>query len=126
MGCHKVKFASQQDADFHISKKSKKSQGEYVHAYECRLCGSWHVSALYQNHPLIMINRDLVTKQANLRAQIVILEETARPENKELRKQLRREALIQEYEQDITRLKSQVKDLQKIRDRLIQENHANK
>lgn len=80
--CNKVKFASKEYAQFHIKKHEKKNidQGLTARAYECRFCGSWHITSKILNSELILDNEalrgqliDYIKENENLKAEVEFL-----------------------------------------------------
>lgn len=74
MDCHKVKFALEEYALFHIKKHSKRNEdiGLNARAYKCLICRQWHITSKVLNQELIQDNEDLM---AQLIAQVKLNED---------------------------------------------------
>lgn len=93
--CTKVKFRTEEYANFHITKHAKKNEeaGLKARAYRCRFCESWHITSKTHNNELIIDNEalreqlvDQIKKNVDLKAEIDILNEKLKVKNKRFTK----------------------------------------
>jgi hypothetical protein len=72
MECTKVKFSTQEYADYHISKHKKRAEksGKRARSYECPFCKSWHITSRVDYRQAILDSDDLLTRNRELEEKI--------------------------------------------------------
>jgi hypothetical protein len=68
MECRKVKFLTQEYAEYHIDKHKKRAikKGKKARSYECHICKCWHITSRVDFREVIKDNDNLFTRNKEL------------------------------------------------------------
>lgn len=128
MECIKVKFSSEEYADFHIKKHKKRNDvlGLEARSYKCNRCSSWHITSKLSYQELIDDNEDLhaqvvreVQKQVDLKAEIDYLCKLLKAGK--IKKRPNPEPMIQQLNEKVRKQQKEISDLRDIRNKLLYE-----
>lgn len=126
MDCHKVKFALEEYALFHIKKHSKRNEdiGLNARAYKCLVCRQWHITSKVLNHELIQDNEDLMAQliaqvklNEDLKAEIEVL---IKAPKKHIKIVPMLEPKVKQMKEKINKQERQIKELKDMRNLLLQ------
>lgn len=114
--CTKVKFLSEEYANFHINKHAKKNelQGLKARAYQCRFCSAWHITSKTHNNELIIDNEalrtqliDQIKNNVDLQAEIEILKEHLKVKTKQF---ANNDPMYKQLKEQVNKQQRKIKD----------------